>query len=321
MGQTVELTQTVLRERDGHALCCFLFSRRRKMALRSVYIAGFHTHTHTPMDQLFCLSSPPSPRRIHDRDDQPKQPPQHAARVRVPGADHARADQVRSGRGPSGVPSVSVFQPRPLRLLQDGATYSIGIRYVLQTTGAEQLLSQLQTWARHQKGLNNTIRFAGGTPPPSGVLCTSWTTGGLCVRASQCAFVHAMVDGYRTRRLWKAWPPQGSVPAPVCECRPVVGVHVGSNKTHPPPRARPALPRVLMRLPERPPLHLWVPIRLPLRQRGDMAHNPYAWRALPPGFGTEDYDDDDDEERGGSTTPSPPTPPTPPPVRQPSQPV
>eukprot|EP00667_Euglena_gracilis_P010133 EG_transcript_10306 len=93
---------------------------------------------------------------------------------------------------------------------ESGLVYSIGIRFVLPTAGAQHLLDRLraQRYREHKR-------------PVVGTLCPSLATGAPCPEGVACAKIHAEPEGYQLRRLRERAPrtstegpgPDGAPPA------------------------------------------------------------------------------------------------------------
>jgi hypothetical protein len=74
---------------------------------------------------------------------------------------------------------------------QDQVAYSIGIKHVLNTRGAEELFRRLskQQFRKHKKPLH-------------GFLCQSVSSGTICPFGRNCRDIHVTPEGFRERRLW-----------------------------------------------------------------------------------------------------------------------
>eukprot|EP00667_Euglena_gracilis_P026969 EG_transcript_32940 len=73
---------------------------------------------------------------------------------------------------------------------ETGLTYSIGIRFVLPTAGAQHLLDRLRVQ-----------RYREYKKPVVGTLCPSMAHGTTCPEGVACVKIHALPEGYQSRRL------------------------------------------------------------------------------------------------------------------------
>eukprot|EP00667_Euglena_gracilis_P031442 EG_transcript_45563 len=75
--------------------------------------------------------------------------------------------------------------------LYDGQLYSVGIRYVLPTLGAQRSLTliQRQRYRPYKKSINGTFCPTMGRDPS-------------CQLGINCNYIHITAEGFTTRRIW-----------------------------------------------------------------------------------------------------------------------
>eukprot|EP00992_Anisonema_acinus_P012384 TRINITY_DN8087_c0_g1_i1.p1 TRINITY_DN8087_c0_g1~~TRINITY_DN8087_c0_g1_i1.p1 ORF type:complete len:246 (+),score=25.91 TRINITY_DN8087_c0_g1_i1:94-831(+) len=75
---------------------------------------------------------------------------------------------------------------------EDFEAYSIGVKYICQTEGADDLIKSLlkNVTRKHKKHVNSW-------------LCAACVTGTTCALAERCPNIHVTAEGYRSRRLWR----------------------------------------------------------------------------------------------------------------------
>eukprot|EP01012_Entosiphon_sulcatum_P011425 TRINITY_DN16937_c1_g1_i1.p1 TRINITY_DN16937_c1_g1~~TRINITY_DN16937_c1_g1_i1.p1 ORF type:complete len:212 (+),score=7.62 TRINITY_DN16937_c1_g1_i1:63-698(+) len=78
---------------------------------------------------------------------------------------------------------------------EDNRAYSVGIRYVLNTTGSQTLLQRLEQ--------NRQLFFKHHIKAP---VCESVLTGRYCESTTECKLIHVTVEGWALRRLWAPTP-------------------------------------------------------------------------------------------------------------------
>eukprot|EP01012_Entosiphon_sulcatum_P023689 TRINITY_DN2879_c0_g1_i1.p1 TRINITY_DN2879_c0_g1~~TRINITY_DN2879_c0_g1_i1.p1 ORF type:complete len:172 (-),score=19.79 TRINITY_DN2879_c0_g1_i1:16-531(-) len=70
--------------------------------------------------------------------------------------------------------------------------FTVGIRFVLATKGAERVIGRLES--NRQKFYKHHVK---------GALCQSVLTGCPCREATDCPMIHVTNEGWAHRRLWK----------------------------------------------------------------------------------------------------------------------